>query len=133
MLSALKPMCGALSLVPLLSGTLFCLLCRSSEQGSRSQGRERAPPLLGSGIIYIIRWRKDDGSQGPKELTMEESKRDSQQELLHLEWFLGKECSITKDAMAEVKPTVKALVKAVREEERQQEMDLEIAHPEREE
>jgi len=64
---------------------------------------------------------------------MEESKRDSQQELLHLEWFLGKECSITKDAMAEVKPTVKALVKAVREEERQQEMDLEIAHPEREE
>ena len=64
---------------------------------------------------------------------MEESKQDSQQELLHLEWFLGNECLVTKHAMAEVTATVKALVKAVREEERQQEMDLEIAHPGREE
>jgi hypothetical protein len=124
-------MCGALHQVPLLSGTLFSLLCGSSEQGSRSQGRERAPPLFGSGIIYIIRRRKDNGPQGPKELTMEEGKQDSQQELLHLEWFLGNECSITKDAMAEVNATAQALLRAVREEERKQELDLEIARLER--
>jgi len=64
---------------------------------------------------------------------MEESKQHSQQELVHLVWFLGNECSITKHAVAEVKATVKGLVKAVREEERQQELGLEIAHPGREE
>jgi hypothetical protein len=41
-------------------------------------------------------------------------------------WLLGDECCITKDAMTEVKLTVKALVKAVREEERQK-MKLERA------
>jgi predicted oxidoreductase len=121
---------GTLHQVPFLSGTLFFLLCESSEQGSRSQGRERAPPLPGSSIICIIRWRKDNGPQGPKELTMEEGKQDSQHELFDLVRFLDNKCSITKDAMAEVKATVKALVKAVREGERQQELDLEIVHME---
>ena len=60
---------------------------------------------------------------------MEERKQDSQQELAHLVWFLGNECSITKDAMAEVNATVKVSVKAVREGERQQELDLEITRP----
>jgi len=61
---------------------------------------------------------------------MEESKQDSQQELLHLAWFLGNECLITKDTMAEVNATVKALVKAVHEGKRQQELGLEIVHME---
>lgn len=61
---------------------------------------------------------------------MEEGKQDSQQELLHLVWFLGNECSITEDAMAEVKATVKALVTAVREGKRQEELGLEVVHME---
>jgi hypothetical protein len=61
---------------------------------------------------------------------MEEGKQDSQQELLHLVWFLDNKCSMTKHAMAEVKATVKALVKAVREGKRQEELGLEVVHME---
>lgn len=57
---------------------------------------------------------------------MEQDKLDSKQDISHLMWLLGDECCITKDAMTEVKLTVKALVKAVREEERQK-MKLERA------